>query len=76
MNRVARWLAVLAALLATSACMDTHLHCEVPGGDVNILGRQKQWIAVGSYHNLVRPNHLPSQRSGRLARRVLLEKLS
>jgi hypothetical protein len=30
MNRVARWLVVLTALLATSACMDTHLHCEVP----------------------------------------------
>jgi hypothetical protein len=41
MSKAARWLAVLAALLATSACMDTHLHCEVPGGgDVNVLGRQ------------------------------------
>jgi hypothetical protein len=34
------WLVVLTALLATSACMDTHLHCEVPSGDVNVLGRQ------------------------------------
>jgi hypothetical protein len=41
MNKVARWLAVLTLLLTTSACMDTHLHCEVPGGgDVNLLGRQ------------------------------------
>jgi hypothetical protein len=41
MNRVARWLVVLTALLATSAGMDTHLHCEVPSGDnVNVLGRQ------------------------------------
>jgi hypothetical protein len=30
------WLVVLTALLATSACMDTHLHCEVPSGDVNV----------------------------------------
>jgi hypothetical protein len=41
MNKVVRWLAVLTLLLATSACMDTHLHCAVPsGGDVNVLGRQ------------------------------------
>jgi hypothetical protein len=42
MSKVARLLLVLAiVLLATSACMDTHLHCEVPSGDnVNVLGRQ------------------------------------
>jgi hypothetical protein len=41
MNNVVRWLAVLTLLLATAACMDTHLHCEVPvGGDVNVLGSQ------------------------------------
>jgi hypothetical protein len=41
MNKVVRWLAVLILLATTSACMDTHLHCEVPsGGDVNVLGRQ------------------------------------
>jgi hypothetical protein len=42
MNRVARWVVVLTALLVTSACMDTHLHCEVPsgGGNTNVLGRQ------------------------------------
>jgi len=41
MNKAARWLAVLAVLLATSACMDTHVHCAVPSGDnVNVLGRQ------------------------------------
>jgi hypothetical protein len=41
MNKVARWVAVLVLLATTSACMDTHLHCEVPrDGDVNVLGRQ------------------------------------
>ena len=31
MSKVVRWLVVLAALLlVTSACMDTHLHCDVP----------------------------------------------
>ena len=41
MNKVVRWLAVLILLATTSACMDTHLHCEVPSGaDVNVLGRQ------------------------------------